>query len=184
MNGGTCIAAAIQKAGQLLKLADKVPTVVPEEGGNVYDGEEGETASGMLHLSAVDEDKSLPGARVLVLLTDGRVDSYQVCTEFWNYASNVYFMVPIGSALKHSVTFIYLKVTIGVEILSLLFLSALKTAECHVGWNWRHVLIRKKMRDFSYRRSSNRDACMQSLLLYKSRVTCRQASHHLIIING
>lgn len=82
MNGGTCIAAAIQKAGQLLKLADKVPTVVPEEGGNVYDGEEGETASGMLHLSAVDEDKSLPGARVLVLLTDGRVDSYQVCTEF------------------------------------------------------------------------------------------------------
>ena len=79
MNGGTCIASAIQKAGQLLKRADQQPAV-PREAENVDDGEEGEAAEEMPYLSSADESGLLPGARVLVLLTDGRVDSYQVGT--------------------------------------------------------------------------------------------------------
>lgn len=73
MNGGTCIAAAIQKAGQLLKGVDKAtdeveePEVAAEEGTLLQPA-----------VTAPSAEEALPGARVLVLLTDGRVDSYQV----------------------------------------------------------------------------------------------------------
>ena len=82
MNGGTSIAAAIQKAGQLLKGIDRAAAAADDDDGEEEGPEEGAVDEDSARLLAQSEGEGVepgqPGARVLVLLTDGRVDSYQV----------------------------------------------------------------------------------------------------------
>ena len=82
MNGGTCIAAAIQKAGQIFKGFDSAADEDDE-----YPDEDAEDAAwGAAYAPAAAlppdampaAEEGPPGARVLVLLTDGRLDPYQV----------------------------------------------------------------------------------------------------------
>lgn len=80
MNGGTCIAAAIQKAGQLLKGVDKAPEAAEAVAAGGQEAALWLPEPELAEAQAPSQVQSEPArsARVLVLLTDGRVDSYQV----------------------------------------------------------------------------------------------------------